>query len=476
MRLFSSLMLVTGLAPILAPLVGGQLLAISSWEGIFISLSILSALIAMLAALGLKETLPPERRVPSGLRRTLQTMAGLLQDRSFVGNALAGGLTFGALFAYISGSPFVLQGIYGLSPQVYSLAFAMNGLGLVAASQVNARIVERVGPTRLLRRALVCVVAAAFALLVVVSVGGLPVWAVLVPMFAIVSSIPFVLPNSTALALANHAAVAGTASALLGLIQFMVGAFAAPLVGVAGPDTAVPMGVIMVDARARRARRPALRGAAAAVEPRAMTLVTISAAYGAGGSVIAPALAERLGVPFLGRPPAPDVVDPGAEARACDESGGSGPGRLLSRFASLAVSWGTPAGMTLDELLPDQALRLEIEQEIHDLAAKGAGVILGRGAAVILHDDERALHVLLDGPREARVRQAMEIEGIDHDLAEHRLTRVDRFRRAYIDTLYGVDLRETGICHLVLDSTAIPLDDCVELIAAAAEARASRRR
>jgi cytidylate kinase len=207
-----------------------------------------------------------------------------------------------------------------------------------------------------------------------------------------------------------------------------------------------------------------------------MTLVTISAAYGAGGSVIAPALAERLGVPFLGRPPAPDVVDPGEEARACDESGGSGPGQLLSRIASIAVSWGTPAGMTLDELLPDQALRLEIEREIHELAARGAGVILGRGAAVILHDHERALHVLLDGPRESRVRQAMDLEGIDRGLAQHRLTRVDRFRRAYIDTLYGVDLHEPGICHLVLDSTAIPLADCVELIAAAAEARASRRR
>jgi cytidylate kinase len=205
-----------------------------------------------------------------------------------------------------------------------------------------------------------------------------------------------------------------------------------------------------------------------------MTLVTISAAYGTGGSRIAPALAERLGVPFLGRPPAPDLVDPGEEARACDESGGSGPGRLLSRIASIGLAWGTPAGMTFDELLPDQALRLEIEQEIHDLAAAGAGVILGRGAAVILHGDARALHVLLDGSVEARVRQAMEIEGIDRHTAERRLNRVDRFRRAYIDTLYGVDLHEPGICHLVLDSTAIPLDDCVELIAAAAAARNPR--
>ena len=173
-------------------------------------------------------------------------MPPLLRDRSFLGHGLASGLTFGALFAYISGSAFVLQGIYGLSPQTYSLAFAMNGLGLIAASQVNARVVERVGPaTRLLRRGIVCVVASALALLVVVSIGGLTVWAVLAPMFVIVSSLAFVLPNATALALADHASVAGTASALLGVIQFMVGAIAAPLVGVAGPDTAVPMGVVM---------------------------------------------------------------------------------------------------------------------------------------------------------------------------------------------------------------------------------------
>jgi MFS transporter, DHA1 family, multidrug resistance protein len=244
-RLFSSLMLVTGLAPILAPLAGGQLLGITPWEGIFVTLSILSALIAVLAAVGLRETLPAERRSTSGLRRTVQTMAALLRDHSFLGYALASGLTFGALFAYISGSSFVLQRIYGMSPQLYSLAFAMNGLGLIAASQVNARVVERVGPTRLLRRALACVVASALTLLVVVSIGGLTVWAVLAPMFVIVSSLAFVLPNATALALADHGTVAGTASALLGVIQFLVGAIAAPLVGVAGPDSAVPMGVVM---------------------------------------------------------------------------------------------------------------------------------------------------------------------------------------------------------------------------------------
>jgi cytidylate kinase len=207
-------------------------------------------------------------------------------------------------------------------------------------------------------------------------------------------------------------------------------------------------------------------------DPHGMTLVTVSAYYGAGGSRIAPALAERLGVPFLGRPPAPDLDDDGAEARACDESGGgSMPGRLLSRITSLAVAWGTPAGMTLDELLPDQTLRNAIEREVHELAATGEGVILGRGAFVLLHGDERALHVLLEGPEEARVRQAMEIEGVDRATAEKRMHRVDRFRRAYIETLYGVDVNDPGLFHLVLDSTAIPLENCLELIVAAAAAR-----
>jgi DHA1 family bicyclomycin/chloramphenicol resistance-like MFS transporter len=152
-RLLSSLMLVTGLGPILAPVVGGQLLALTSWEGIFLLLTVLSGLLALLVVVALPETLPAERRSQAGPARTVQTMGDLLRDRAFLGYALAGGLTFGALFAYISGSSFVLQRIYGLSPQLFSLAFAMNGLGLIAASQVNAHIVERYGPKRLLRGA-----------------------------------------------------------------------------------------------------------------------------------------------------------------------------------------------------------------------------------------------------------------------------------------------------------------------------------
>ena len=130
--------------------------------------------------------------------------------------------------------------------------------------------------------------------------------------------------------------------------------------------------------------------------------------------------------------------------------------------------------MTAEELLPDEARRRELEREVRAFAASGRGVILGRGAVVLLRDDPRALHVLLDGPVEARSRQAMAIEGIDRATAERRLARVDRFRRAYVEDLYGVDVREPGVFHLVLDSTAIALDDCVEIIADAARRRRAR--
>jgi cytidylate kinase len=210
-----------------------------------------------------------------------------------------------------------------------------------------------------------------------------------------------------------------------------------------------------------------------------MTLVTISASYGAGGSRVAPALARRLGVPFLGRPDVPQLRDgrgaAAEEERAGGEGIGTGTARLLSWAASLAVSWGTPPGLTAEELLPDEARRKELEAEVEAFARDGAGVILGRGAAVVLHDDPRAMHVLLDGPVEARVRQAMEIEGIDRPTAEQRLRRVDRFRRAYLEDLYGVSVREPGAFHVVLDSTAMPLAACVEIIAAAAAARPADR-
>jgi DHA1 family bicyclomycin/chloramphenicol resistance-like MFS transporter len=245
-RLFSSLMLVTGLAPILAPVVGAQVLRVTAWEGVFVALAVLAALIVTLAAVALPETLPAARRDRGGLGETVRTMRRLLAERSFAGYALTAGLAFGALFAYISGSPFVLEDVYGLSPQRFSFAFGANGLGLVAASQVNARLVERYGPALLLRCALHVIAAASAALLAVVALGDLGVWPVILATFTVMSSLAFVMPNATALALADHAEVAGTASALLGVTQFLVGGLAAPLVGLGGTGSAVPMAVVML--------------------------------------------------------------------------------------------------------------------------------------------------------------------------------------------------------------------------------------
>ena len=219
----------------------------------------------------------------------------------------------------------------------------MNGLGLIAASQVNARIVERFGPKRLLRGALVCVVASALVLLVVVLIGGLRRVGAARPMFVIVSSIPFVLPNTTALALADHASVAGTASALLGVIQFMVGAIAAPLVGVAGPDSAVPMGVVMVTL--------AVGGLVAFQSPAGGS--PGGSRDDAGHDLGLLRLRRQPDRPGAGRAAGRAAARPPAGARPRPR--GRGAQRPPAVARRLARRWrgGRPAGMGLDELLPD---------------------------------------------------------------------------------------------------------------------------
>lgn len=244
-RVFSSLMLIIGVAPILAPVLGGQVLALSSWRSIFVVLAIIGALVALAVALRLPETLPPARRDMRGWRGTLTTLRGLLGRRDFMGYAIASSLVFATVFAYVSGSSFVLQDIYGLSPTAFSLVFGVNGIGLIIASRINARIAGRVRSEVILRRAILGTASASLVLLVVILSGGLGAWAVMVPLFVIVSSFAFALPNATALALADHPEAAGAASALLGVIQFVSGAAVAPLVGIAGTGTAVPMALLM---------------------------------------------------------------------------------------------------------------------------------------------------------------------------------------------------------------------------------------
>lgn len=244
-RYFSLLMLITGLAPILAPSLGGQLLRATSWRGVFLVLALIGALVGVAAAAGLRETLPPERRRVGSLRDTGRAFRSLFHDSLFVAYAVAGSLAFAAIFTYISGSSFVLQGIYGLSPQTYALVFGLNALGLVAGTQINRRLAGAVPIARLLRYGLTTVTVAALALLAAVGAHAFGLAGVLVPLFVIMFSLGFVLPNGMALALTLHPEAAGTASALLGAMQMGSGAAVAPLVGVAGTGTALPMAVVM---------------------------------------------------------------------------------------------------------------------------------------------------------------------------------------------------------------------------------------
>jgi DHA1 family bicyclomycin/chloramphenicol resistance-like MFS transporter len=244
-RFFSLLMLVNGLAPILAPLAGGQLLRFTDWRGVFVVLAGIGVMLLLAAAFGLSESLPPERRQPGGIRTVVATFGRLLADRVFVGRALALGFGAAGMFAYIAGSPFVLQGIYGASPQTFSVMFGANALGLVIAGQINGRLVGRVPLPRLLCAGLVGTATGGAALLTVVAVGGIGLVGLLPALFVVVASLGFVFPNATALALQAHPRAAGSASALLGLVQYATGAAVAPIVGLAGEDTALPMALVI---------------------------------------------------------------------------------------------------------------------------------------------------------------------------------------------------------------------------------------
>ncbi|MGW2210465.1 multidrug effflux MFS transporter [Streptomyces sp. NPDC001781] len=250
-RFFSTLMLISGVAPIVAPLIGGQILRVTDWRGVFAVLTAIGAVLTVLVWLRLPETLPPAERHRGGVKESLRTMRGLLADLPFAGYLLAGGFAFAALFAYVSASPFVVQEVYGASPQTFSLLFGLNSVGLVVAGQINGKLlVGRVRLDRVLACGLAVIVLAATALLLMATgvfgeAGLAPVAAAL---FVLMSAMGFTLPNTQALALLRTRHAAGSASALLGTTSFLIGAVASPLVGVAGERTAVPMALVQLAA------------------------------------------------------------------------------------------------------------------------------------------------------------------------------------------------------------------------------------
>ncbi|MFD9010231.1 Bcr/CflA family multidrug efflux MFS transporter [Streptomyces sp. NPDC059552] len=248
-RFFSTLMLISGAAPIIAPLIGGQVLRFADWRGVFLVLTVVGAVLTLMVWRGLGETLPPERRHTGGVGSALRTMRGLLGDRVFAGYTLTGGFSFAVLFSYISASPFVVQEIYGASPQAFALLFGLNSVGLILVGQINGKLlVGRVRLDKVLAVGLAVVTAAAVALLLMSTgvfgeVGLTPIAAAL---FVLMSAMGVVLPNTNAQALMRTPHAAGSASALLGTSSFLIGAIASPLVGIAGEDTAVPMAVVQL--------------------------------------------------------------------------------------------------------------------------------------------------------------------------------------------------------------------------------------
>ncbi|MNO90994.1 Bicyclomycin resistance protein [compost metagenome] len=243
-KVFSQLMLVMGLAPILAPMLGGVLVNVAGWQSIFLALSLFSAGCLLAVSLGLPESLPehiPRQPLSGALRQYLR----LLADRVFVGHALTGGIAIAGMFAYIAGSPFVFIKLYGVPAEHYGWLFGTNAAGFILVAQVNARLLAKRGPAFLLARAVWLYLVAGLALLGVAALRPTQLWPLLVPLFVCISSLGCIIPNASACAMSGQGARAGSASALMGCLQFSVAAGAAALVGLLHDGSAVPMALVI---------------------------------------------------------------------------------------------------------------------------------------------------------------------------------------------------------------------------------------
>jgi DHA1 family bicyclomycin/chloramphenicol resistance-like MFS transporter len=243
-KLFSRLMLVVGVAPILAPTIGGLVLNWTSWRGVFVVLTITGLAIMTATALILPETLPDDRRRGGGVAGTVRDYGRLLTDRVYVGLILVAGLAMAALFAYVSGSSFVFQEQYGMSQQQFAYVFATGAVGLIGATQLNVRLLRRWTPQQILAGSLLAGLVAALVLVFDAQTGLGGLVGVLIPLWTVLTTVGLAMPNAPALALARHGEAAGTAAALLGAVQFGVGALTAPLVGVFGTGAGA-MGVVV---------------------------------------------------------------------------------------------------------------------------------------------------------------------------------------------------------------------------------------
>lgn len=245
-RLMARLILVIGLAPIIAPSLGGVMLTWWDWRAIFVALALAALLLIGVAWVGLAETLPPERRRAARISSSLGAYAALLRDGRFLALAVIGGAMMATLFAYVAGASFVLQDGFGLSERTFAIVFGLNAAGFVIGSQLNPVLLRRFSLERVLTGGILAALTGGLILVLTSTTGFGGLAGVLAPLALVMGSAGFSMPNTPALALEHHAGEAGTAAAVLGSFQFGVGGLIAPLVGAFGTSTALPMGSVMV--------------------------------------------------------------------------------------------------------------------------------------------------------------------------------------------------------------------------------------
>lgn len=244
-RLLSRLMLVSGVAPVIAPTIGAQFLAFSTWRSMFYALGAFGLLLAVLALILVKETLPESRRTQAGIMPALRSYGVLLRSSRYLGVVLTGSIAMGALFTYISAATFVYQDLYGFSVQLYAIVFAAGAVMITGGSQLNASLVGRFHPVNILRTAMA---GGTFfgVVMVILAATDANKWAFIGVLMAALVCMGMVMPNTPTLALHEHAARAGAAAAFLGAMQFLAGALLAPVTGLFPQDSAVPMAAQML--------------------------------------------------------------------------------------------------------------------------------------------------------------------------------------------------------------------------------------
>jgi DHA1 family bicyclomycin/chloramphenicol resistance-like MFS transporter len=242
-RFYGRLTVVGGFAAIIGPLLGGLLTSFTDWRGLFVFLAVVGAGILVVTLMMFRETLPAERRTRGGFGQTMRDYRTLLADRVFLGAVLNQGFLYAALFAYLAGSTFVLQDIYGLSPLGYALAFGLNSAGFMTFGYLAGRAAERWSIGGTLATGILVAGLGALGLLAS-GITVMPLWVVIVSLFLLAAGVAISSPPATTLALVDYPHVAGTASSLLGMVRFGFGGIAAPLVGVAGALSILPLGIV----------------------------------------------------------------------------------------------------------------------------------------------------------------------------------------------------------------------------------------